>query len=643
MRRRTFLTQTASAFLIPAAAPAAAGTQERRAFQSVMMGEVWATEGEKLQQFCREAEHFGASACIANRLPDPYSLHMLEQPDNSYVNFTTWGPSIDQWVSSKLTYGLYREAYLKRNRLALRRVVDAVKAHGMKPWLHCGEPRFFPERFYRVYPHLRGPRVDNPNSSVVPLYAPCTDYPEIHEHYREMMTKLLREFPELGGMIIYSGDSGTGICHSGSLYPGPNGPRFCKNDPAGEKIRRLVTTLLEAARTVNPDFQVHLGLYIKSQERDATLARGPEGVGSWVNGYWVAGSLEDVWANMQYPGGKVDEVGYDRARAERLQIMTKQIDEVKRYHRPYFIPTTAPMEGYLSPLQVAPNPYQTLGMLSLLRGQGSALSLYGAVVTDSTVVPYDINKSVMQAFLRTPDLPAEQIVRDVALEWAGARHVEALSRAWRACDDACRKRPLLIHRWSLTNAVSPIVPNPGLLTEDEKGGYHVESKFTAGSPGRVESSISLGLVFDEPYRDWMVERFRRVVLPLTAQAEAILLAEVDKASNEKTRTCLDFLSRQAGVFHWYLRTQYNDLEAGRYLQPGAGVRFERPLAEIIDDEMAATVRLLDLIQPEPERYLMPDELPTWDGPGSQLVFQMKTRLDTMRRHRNDARATPLRS
>ena len=115
----------------------------------------------------------------------------------------------------------------------------------------------------------------------MPLYAPCTDYPEVHDHYRELVRNVMRECPDLGGMILYSGDSGTGICHSLSLYPGRNGPRFCMKDPPGEKIRRLVTTILTTARETNPDFRVYLGPYIWGEERVPTFAHGPEGVGSW--------------------------------------------------------------------------------------------------------------------------------------------------------------------------------------------------------------------------------------------------------------------------------------------------------------------------------------------------------------------------
>ena len=92
------------------------------AFKSLMVGPPWSVEPSEVRRYCELVKDFGATAVTANRVIDPYSLHVLEQPGNPYVWFTTWGPSLDQYVSSELTYGLYPEVYLRRNRLALRRM-----------------------------------------------------------------------------------------------------------------------------------------------------------------------------------------------------------------------------------------------------------------------------------------------------------------------------------------------------------------------------------------------------------------------------------------------------------------------------------------------------------------------------------------
>ena len=155
-------------------------------FKTIILQEPWSTQPDEVNRYAEEAEKFGATHLIVNMLPDSFHPTLLEQPENRYLRFATWGPSLDQFVSSRLNRDIYPEQLLIRNRKALQQLVEIVRSHGLKPMLLCGEPRFQPERFYRKHPHLRGPRVDNTNASLEPLYAPCTDLPEVQEHYREL-------------------------------------------------------------------------------------------------------------------------------------------------------------------------------------------------------------------------------------------------------------------------------------------------------------------------------------------------------------------------------------------------------------------------------------------------------------------------
>jgi hypothetical protein len=613
------------------------------AFQSLMVSPPWSTEPDGVRRYCEEVKSFGATDIIANRLADPYPLHVIEQPGNPYVWFTTWGPSLDQYVSSKLTYGLYPEVYLGRNRLILRRMIDIFKEYGLRPWLFCGEPRFLPERFYRVYPHLRGPRVDNPNCSVTPLYAPCTDYPEVHEHYREMMTKMMEEFPELAGIMIYSGDSGTGFCHSESLYPGRNGPRFCMSIHPGVKIRKFLTTLLDAGRKTNPEFMAFIGHYIWHDERVDSYENGPEGIGGWLNGYFCAGGLEDCYANMQYPG-KTDEIGYDKAREERLQVMVEQLEEIKGYGRPYLVPTTAPMEGWLTPNQMVPNPYQALGMVSLLRRIGAEHLTLGGI-SDPGIVPFDVNRECLRSYMQNPKQEIDNIVSTVALNWVGEEHADALCKAWRLCDEACRKRPMFSYTFGHSKYVQgPMVPDETRLTEEEKDYFYPVPKFQDGRVLRAGPGWMTGLEFEESYRDWMIERFRTVALPPLAEAEVFLESEWWRAASEDAKACLDATRRHIGVFHWYLREQYNWLEVGRYTSPGKGKsRLERSLAEIIDDQIESTKHLIDLVRSRPEQFLVISEIPVSPQLGPDIISRMGKRIEVMELHRNDTLRAPERA
>jgi len=278
--------------------------------------------------------------------------------------------------------------------------------------------------------------------------------------------------------------------------------------------------------------------------------------------------------------------------------------------------------------------------LSLLVGKGDDLFLAG-VITDPDVVPFDINKQVTQIYLAEPDRSADAIVRSVALQWVGEAHTDALCKAWRLCDEACRKRPMYSYSFGHTDyLVAPMVPDESRLSEDEKAYYHRESAFSAGEVKRTAANWVLrsDLRYDESYRTWMLDRFRRVPLPMLTEAEELLRAECRKANNEKARACLDAHARHIGVFHFFLRCQYNWLEAGRYFSPGDGeITFERPIVEIIDDEIASAVRLIELIRARPEQYLSIAELPAPRQLGTEFLSQLQTRIDLMRRHRDDKR------
>ena len=126
----------------------------------------------------------GVTHVQINHLPDMMHPEQLAQPDNVYLAFANFGPPLDLYVSSRINYGLWPEMYLDRNQACLKRFAAAARKHGIKPILYLCEPRFVPERFFQKNPTLRGPRVDNPTCSTTPLFALCTDMPEVKEHYR---------------------------------------------------------------------------------------------------------------------------------------------------------------------------------------------------------------------------------------------------------------------------------------------------------------------------------------------------------------------------------------------------------------------------------------------------------------------------
>jgi hypothetical protein len=108
--------------------------------------------------------------------------------------------------------------------------------------------QMLPESFFRQYPHLRGPRVDNPVRSGQEAFAWCVDQPETLKMIEWMTAELKRNAPMVQAIEAWNNDSGSGICWLRALYPGPNGPAFCRGRDPGERVRGFVEAMDRGAR-----------------------------------------------------------------------------------------------------------------------------------------------------------------------------------------------------------------------------------------------------------------------------------------------------------------------------------------------------------------------------------------------------------
>ena len=605
-------------------------------FKSIILRAPWSTHPDEVERYCAEAEKFCATHVIVNILPDAFHPVLLEQPDNPYIRFATWGPSLDQFVSSRLIRDIYPEPLLSRNRKALENLVGIVRSHDLKPMLLMGEPRFLPERFFDKHPHVRGPRVDNTNASLVPLYAPCTDLPEVQEHYREMMAGMMELVPDLEGMIFYSGDSGTGFCHSEGLYPGANGPKFCRDIPASKRMSNFLKLLLETAQAKNPDFRIFVFHYIGGKERKEILETSPKNITSIAAGYFVAGGFEDCYAMYQY-GMDIDDVGYSRAREERKEMMKDSIASLQDMGKSSVASCQGPVEEWLFPLRTVPYPFQALEIVDILDEMDSdEILLYGAF-SDPAVVAYEANRHVIQRYLQRRGNGIETTVRSVAEEWGTSAHCDALMEAWRLCDRSYRERPLWRHSFGMQMplVMGPLVPDPWRLTEEEKD-YYWSAADAAGNKISGFDEFSK-LQQKEDYRTWMLRRYETHAFPGLAEAQKILEDEAGNATGD-ARACLDSHRRQIGSFWWYLRCQYNWLEAGRWLAPGDGTpTIERSIGEIIDDEIQNSRRIMELADGHVEELFLNtgENFRTLYESNARWMGAMNQRIELMKKHRND--------
>ena len=605
-------------------------------FKQLLVNEPWGTEREVVERYCSEAGKFGATAVIVNRLPDNFHPGLIEDPTNLYPKFFNWGPSLDMFFSTDLNREVWPEELLTRNRKALLRTCEIARKHGLKPTLLLGEPRYQPERFFQKNPHLRGPRVDNPNTSSVAYFAPCVSAPEVKEHYRELMTKMVRAIPDLDGMIFYNGDSGTGICHSEGLYAGPNGSRFCEKIPPGQKLLSFLTLLLEAAQAIQPDFKIWMYLYIHAKEREYVLEHSGGNISFVAAGSFVGGSsFEDPFATVRY-GAEIDQVGYEKAFEERLHMMRESMEKARRMGKVELEECTLPVEQWMMPLRTVPYPFQVMQILDGLKSIEAKNVFFYGIFNDPAVVPFEANRRILQLYRLHPDRSPEAIVRALAEEWATAGHAEALTEAWRLCDRAYRLRPIWAWGFGYQRNFfpGPLVPDPFGLSVEERSYY-----YTAGEANKDRipgSDFRNALRYDETTRDWMLDRYESHAIHFTNEALGLLRKEMDRVKGNEARACLISQMRQIGAFAWWLRAQRNWLEAGRFFAPGTGqVKLERSMREIMDDEIENTESLKTLADGHVEELFSDSWNPVYSF-NTDFMEALDKRIALMKAHRDDA-------
>jgi len=112
---------------------------------------------------------------------------------------------------------------------------EILRQHNLKASFSGAEPMWLPEPFYMDHPDWRGPRCQYPPRARRSYYSPCIDRPEVLDMYRHAVADICRLVP-VEEFNFLANDSGSGICWHPGLYPGVNGPDFCKNRSMNERL-----------------------------------------------------------------------------------------------------------------------------------------------------------------------------------------------------------------------------------------------------------------------------------------------------------------------------------------------------------------------------------------------------------------------
>ncbi len=597
-----------------------------------------------IDDFMASLANAGVTHVQINHLPDLMHPEQLNQPDNVYLWFANFGPPLDLFASSTLNRGLYPEMYLERNRRSLVRFSQSAVRHGLKPMLYLCEPRFVPERFFLRHPTLRGPRVDNPNVSKTPLYALCTDLPEVQAHYREMMAAVMEVAPEVSMASIFTSDSGAGFDYNPETYAGSNGAGFNKGIPLAKRAVNFLSILLEEGQRHQPDFTVNLTSGFSPSERARILEQSPPGiVGSVYGLYDWEGGLEEMWGYHQAvwgaPKAKWNVRTLDRAaaRQDRFDDMKNRFDVAAKGNRSPFLHAELPTTDYPRPLRYTPHPFETIRMVKAIAAIGATRIAAWGVVSPKELVPFDVNAAAMRIVNADIDADPEVVVSRLATECVGAELAPVLVEAWRRCNDAWCERPMWNHAGLPKQALpGPLVPNLRALEAQETAYYR-----TIGLED-MERIQGLGAFVpheaDERNRDYVIdELYNRRTLPGLENAWRSLDGAADGCSDAAAAALLRDQAEHIRFGWLNQRSHANWYEAGRYLAPGNEPRFQRTMQQIVDDELEVTAELIAMLDGRLDKFMrvyLSDFMTYELGPG--FVDHLRCRMEVMRRHRDDS-------
>ncbi|MHB9133237.1 MAG: hypothetical protein ACYDBB_19380 [Armatimonadota bacterium] len=548
-------------------------------------GEDPATYWDKVERHAEKLHRCGATHVMINEAI--VSIPWVMDPENSYLRFSTYGHTPDKFVTSTYNEGLFHDSILEENRKLLLWNAKLAKQYGFRCWVRCVEMTFMPESFFRRYPDLRGPRVDNPACSTTPLFALCPEVPEVQDHYRQLTVNLLKLVPEIDEMHIFTCDSGGGFCYSKHLYSGSNGPVHCQHIPTGKQAQTYCRTLINAGREVNPDFRVVMTSGLLPDERKDLLDGAPEGLAVSVFGAFAwGGGMEDRWANMAV-GPEIHQPEVRAAaRAWQDADMKTRIDDVLAAGNGSVYISYNP--DYYGGPSDAPCPYQTHEVMMKYLQWGARSVIGGA----SGNGKYSANSGIFVQATRDGVMDTDAAVRKLAATWVGDARADKLCEAWRLSELADREWPMpaagghSFYCQPLTMA-GPIIPNADLLGEHDLDYYLTPVVRDQQKMKSHQGGVWRILHYRDEIKRYVIRQLEEVTLPTDDKALAIIEEMLaDSTLTAEQRECLLTQRSEIGIHRCFMACVRNWFQASYHVCAGSAPYAGLPsLPEIIQQEI----------------------------------------------------------
>jgi hypothetical protein len=588
------------------------------------------TNGFDRESHIRELARMGHTGVEINRYPDAgggWHVRNRKFPGDSYAWYVSYAPALDAFVESSLTEGIYPREELERNRADLLQAAELVRSYGMKPGFVCYEPRCVSEKVFDRYPELRGSRTDHPGRSLEPRYAMDIANPRVLEHYREMVSNLIRLVPDLRYLVFWTSDSGSGLPFAKSLYFGPNGSYIARSKKLEQMAAEFSGSMLTAGRKLNPEFDVLMEIsweYTRDERERITKALP-----------------NDVSLSHSLMGGAGILGGTDPENSREVYDFDRKVG--KKFWSEFVVSLfwdIEPVFGICFPTLLQ-RKFASLDALDVKQ----FFTLGG--ICSPPQCPYMVNHEVYLELVRGNAIPnMHEFLTGKARLWCDGneRAAEMLVKAWLSGERALESWPILnwYHRGPAATQgrwiTRPLVPDFSLLTGQEKRAFS-RSVFTLEADvARINLAFEGGIrMYDEEeferaaksYDDAMLPQLELTVSVLDQAIEqSALPALIDQRDRYKgllllQRTLRNSMAAQAAINRWLL---------------GQGNREQKRaiLKQAIEAEITNTSDWISLLKSSTTNFFHLAQ-------GEETPFIYKTpiedlelRLEVMKRHCGDA-------
>lgn len=406
-------------------------------FEKVIFGAK--TRGQAdFEEFVSQAKGVGATHInISDNLPGAYWEFAVA--DDPYPAWMFALPGLLKICPPEEMKGYVPEQYSQDICRSFEEQCAVLKREGLKGFCFTNEPQALPEEVFTDHPLWRGPRVDQACRSRSAYFSACADNEEVLGLYRQAMKNLIGRFKEMEIFHLLTTDCGSGFCWSGGLYPGKNGPSWCKGRKMTERVKGFITALREGAREGGGEVEIHM-LPIEAWE-------------------WMIPTFDDAagMARQLEAGTAIDFCeGPD---ASRYMAVVNMHWEWNGFYPVVGIPEAV---RFVRDLQAA--------------SESGARRLLVDIDTNMRELYFAIFEKFRSA---EPKGEVERMtfLQEVAVDEVGAELAGKLVSLWVALDEAVKCMSLFIGPVFLCGAIHqrwltrPLVPFPGELTEQEKDYY----------------------------------------------------------------------------------------------------------------------------------------------------------------------------